>query len=47
MLVSLLGFFSVRYRLYMYSLGQHGKRFSSLSSCCSGKVREYVLMIIH
>nr|AJM70184.1 NADH dehydrogenase subunit 4 [Alpheus lobidens] len=45
--VGLLSFFSVSYSLYMYSLSQHGKYFSSVFSCCSGKVREYLVMMLH
>nr|YP_010952808.1 NADH dehydrogenase subunit 4 [Trapezia rufopunctata]WMQ53228.1 NADH dehydrogenase subunit 4 [Trapezia rufopunctata] len=45
--VSLLSFFSASYTLYMYSLSQHGLFFSSLYSCCSGKVREYMLLFLH
>nr|YP_010868538.1 NADH dehydrogenase subunit 4 [Alpheus brevicristatus]WGU20733.1 NADH dehydrogenase subunit 4 [Alpheus brevicristatus] len=45
--IALLSFFSVSYSLYMYSLSQHGKYFSSVFSCCSGKVREYLIMMLH
>lgn len=45
--VGLLSFFSVSYTLYMYSMSQHGKYFSSLFSCCSGKCREYLIIILH
>nr|YP_010952665.1 NADH dehydrogenase subunit 4 [Trapezia serenei]WMQ53085.1 NADH dehydrogenase subunit 4 [Trapezia serenei] len=45
--VSTLSFFSAAYSLYMYSLSQHGLFFSSLYSCCSGKIREYLLMFLH
>nr|QFQ01404.1 NADH dehydrogenase subunit 4 [Manuscaris liui] len=45
--VGLLSFFSAAYTLYMYSLSQHGKYFSSLFSCCSGKVREYLVLMLH
>nr|YP_006883531.1 NADH dehydrogenase subunit 4 [Alvinocaris chelys]AFO37815.1 NADH dehydrogenase subunit 4 [Alvinocaris chelys] len=45
--VGLLSFFSAAYTLYMYSLSQHGKYFSSLFSCCSGKVREYLVLVLH
>nr|YP_009498543.1 NADH dehydrogenase subunit 4 [Alpheus hoplocheles]AWK60858.1 NADH dehydrogenase subunit 4 [Alpheus hoplocheles] len=45
--IALLSFFSVSYSLYMYSLSQHGKYFSSVFSCCSGKVREYLVMMLH
>ena len=43
----LLLFFRVTYRLYMYSLTQHGKYLRAFSSCCSGNVREYLLVMLH
>nr|YP_009713603.1 NADH dehydrogenase subunit 4 [Pseudeuphausia sinica]QGG46162.1 NADH dehydrogenase subunit 4 [Pseudeuphausia sinica] len=45
--IALLSFFSAAYSLYMYSLSQHGKFHSSLFSCCSGKVREYLILMLH
>lgn len=45
--IGLLSFFRVSYRLYMYSLRQHGKYFGSVFSCCSGSVREYLVMMLH
>jgi len=45
--ISLLSFFRAAYTLYIYSLRQHGKFFTSLFSCCSGKVREYLILILH
>nr|QDO72159.1 NADH dehydrogenase subunit 4 [Pandalus japonicus] len=45
--VGLLSFFSAAYTLYMFSLSQHGKFFNSFFSCCSGKVREYLLLALH
>nr|YP_009235505.1 NADH dehydrogenase subunit 4 [Metapenaeopsis dalei]AMD15646.1 NADH dehydrogenase subunit 4 [Metapenaeopsis dalei] len=45
--ISLLSFFSAAYTLYMFSLSQHGKYYSSLFSCCSGKVREYLILMLH
>jgi len=45
--IAFLSFFRAAYTLYMYSLSQHGKFFSSLFSCCSGKVREYLILILH
>nr|YP_010713876.1 NADH dehydrogenase subunit 4 [Glyphocrangon regalis]WDD39096.1 NADH dehydrogenase subunit 4 [Glyphocrangon regalis] len=42
-----LSFFSAAYTLYMYSLSQHGKYFSSLFSCSSGTVREYLILMLH
>ena len=45
--VGLLSFFRAAYTLYIYSLSQHGKYYNSLFSCCSGKVREYLILILH
>ena len=45
--IGLLSFFRAAYTLYIYSLRQHGKFYSSLFSCCSGKVREYLILILH
>nr|YP_009159459.1 NADH dehydrogenase subunit 4 [Macrobrachium bullatum]AKQ09504.1 NADH dehydrogenase subunit 4 [Macrobrachium bullatum] len=45
--VALLSFLSAAYSLYMFSLSQHGKYFSALFSCCSGKVREYLILMLH
>nr|ASS30684.1 NADH dehydrogenase subunit 4 [Lomis hirta] len=45
--VGLLSFFSAAYTLYLYSLSQHGLFYSSLYSCCSGKVSEYLVLMLH
>jgi len=45
--ICLLSFFRASYTLYIYSLSQHGLFFSSLYSCCSGKVREYLVLSLH
>nr|QFQ01352.1 NADH dehydrogenase subunit 4 [Oplophorus typus]QUL61618.1 NADH dehydrogenase subunit 4 [Oplophorus typus] len=45
--IGLLSFFSAAYTLYLFSMSQHGKFFSSLFSCCSGKVREYLVLMLH
>nr|URW97633.1 NADH dehydrogenase subunit 4 [Lysmata sp. 1 LQZ-2020] len=45
--VGVLSFFSAAYSLYLFSLSQHGKYFNSLFSCCSGKVREYLVLMLH
>nr|QUT08454.1 NADH dehydrogenase subunit 4 [Exhippolysmata ensirostris] len=45
--LGLLSFFSASYSLYLFSLSQHGKFFSSLFSCCSGKMREYLVLMLH
>ena len=43
----ILSFIRAVYSLYLYSLTQHGKSFRGLYSCCSGKVREYLVLILH
>nr|YP_009707736.1 NADH dehydrogenase subunit 4 [Birgus latro]QES95353.1 NADH dehydrogenase subunit 4 [Birgus latro] len=45
--ISLLSFFSAAYTLYLYSLSQHGVYSGALYSCCSGKVREYLVLSLH
>nr|YP_010713863.1 NADH dehydrogenase subunit 4 [Atyopsis gabonensis]WDD39083.1 NADH dehydrogenase subunit 4 [Atyopsis gabonensis] len=45
--IGALSFFSAAYTLYMFSMSQHGKYFSSLFSCCSGQVREYLALMLH
>nr|ACJ44970.1 NADH dehydrogenase subunit 4 [Eriocheir sinensis] len=45
--IMFLSFFSAAYTLYMYSLSQHGIFVSSLYSCSSGKVREYLVLFLH
>nr|YP_009512550.1 NADH dehydrogenase subunit 4 [Sicyonia japonica]AXJ93104.1 NADH dehydrogenase subunit 4 [Sicyonia parajaponica] len=47
LMIALLCFFSASYTLYMYSLSQHGKYYSAVFSCCSGKVREYLVLMLH
>nr|UFA49318.1 NADH dehydrogenase subunit 4 [Drosophila melanogaster]UFA49344.1 NADH dehydrogenase subunit 4 [Drosophila melanogaster] len=46
-LLSFLSFFSAAYTLYLYSFSQHGKLFSGMYSFSSGKIREYLLMLLH
>jgi len=46
-IIAFLSFFRAAYTLYIYSISQHGKYYSSLFSCCSGKVREYLILILH
>nr|ADW41268.1 NADH dehydrogenase subunit 4 [Drosophila montana]ADW41281.1 NADH dehydrogenase subunit 4 [Drosophila lacicola]ADW41294.1 NADH dehydrogenase subunit 4 [Drosophila borealis]QXG19371.1 NADH dehydrogenase subunit 4 [Drosophila montana] len=46
-MLSLLSFFSAAYTLYLYSFSQHGKIFSGVYSFSSGKIREYLLMLLH
>lgn len=45
--LSLLSFFRAAYTLYIYSLSQHGLFYNRLFSCCSGKVREYLVLFLH
>ena len=45
--ICLLSFLRASYTLYIYSLRQHGLFFRSLYSCCSGKVREYLVLSLH
>lgn len=45
--ISLLSFFSAAYTLYIFSLSQHGKYYRALFSCCSGKIREYLVLCLH
>nr|YP_010713928.1 NADH dehydrogenase subunit 4 [Plesionika lophotes]WDD39148.1 NADH dehydrogenase subunit 4 [Plesionika lophotes] len=45
--LGLLSFFTAAYTIYLFSLSQHGKFFNSLFSCCSGKVREYLVLVLH
>nr|YP_008854794.1 NADH dehydrogenase subunit 4 [Cherax cainii]AHA59376.1 NADH dehydrogenase subunit 4 [Cherax cainii]CDN96588.1 NADH dehydrogenase subunit 4 [Cherax cainii] len=45
--VGILSFFSAAYTLYMYSLSQHGLFVNSLYSCCSGKMSEYFVLMMH
>nr|YP_008238988.1 NADH dehydrogenase subunit 4 [Palinurellus wieneckii]AGN95859.1 NADH dehydrogenase subunit 4 [Palinurellus wieneckii] len=45
--ISALSFFSASYTVYMYSLSQHGVYYSPLFSCSSGKVREYMILMLH
>nr|QXG19436.1 NADH dehydrogenase subunit 4 [Drosophila nigrosparsa] len=46
-MLSLLSFFSAAYTLYLYSFSQHGKIFSGIYSFSGGKIREYLLMMLH
>nr|YP_010894945.1 NADH dehydrogenase subunit 4 [Phortica variegata]QXG19605.1 NADH dehydrogenase subunit 4 [Phortica variegata]QXG19618.1 NADH dehydrogenase subunit 4 [Phortica variegata]WJW73458.1 NADH dehydrogenase subunit 4 [Phortica variegata] len=45
--LSLLSFFSAAYTLYLYSFSQHGKIFSGVYSFSGGKIREYLLLLLH
>nr|AAX76878.1 NADH dehydrogenase subunit 4 [Drosophila chayu (nomen nudum)] len=46
-MLSLLSFFSAAYTLYLYSFSQHGKLFSGVYPFSGGKIREYLLMLLH
>nr|QGT77317.1 NADH dehydrogenase subunit 4 [Tenuipotamon yuxiense] len=46
-MIMFISFFSAAYTLYMYSLSQHGLFYNSLYACCSGKVREYLVLFLH
>nr|QGT77291.1 NADH dehydrogenase subunit 4 [Potamiscus motuoensis] len=47
LMIMFISFFSAAYTLYMYSLSQHGLFYNSLYACCSGKVREYLVLFLH
>nr|QXG19384.1 NADH dehydrogenase subunit 4 [Drosophila mojavensis sonorensis]DAA06242.1 TPA_exp: NADH dehydrogenase subunit 4 [Drosophila mojavensis] len=46
-MLSLLSFFSAAYTLYLYSFSQHGKIFSGAYAFSNGKIREYLLLLLH
>nr|QXG19267.1 NADH dehydrogenase subunit 4 [Drosophila hydei] len=46
-MLSLLSFFSAAYTLYLYSFSQHGKIFSGAYAFSGGKIREYLLLLLH
>lgn len=46
-ILSLLSFFRAAYTLYLYSFRQHGKIFSGIYSFRGGKIREYLLILLH
>nr|YP_010757381.1 NADH dehydrogenase subunit 4 [Nephropsis grandis]WEU77724.1 NADH dehydrogenase subunit 4 [Nephropsis grandis] len=45
--IGCLSFFSAAYTLYLYSASQHGVFFNSLYACCSGKMSEYLVLMLH
>nr|YP_010385253.1 NADH dehydrogenase subunit 4 [Anatrichus pygmaeus]UPM51789.1 NADH dehydrogenase subunit 4 [Anatrichus pygmaeus] len=47
LLLSLLSFFSAAYSLYLYAYTQHGKFYSGVYSFMNGKIREYLLLMLH
>lgn len=46
-ILSFLSFFRAAYTLYLYSFRQHGKIFSGVYSFRGGKIREYLLILLH
>lgn len=46
-ILSLLSFFRAAYTLYLYSFRQHGKIFSGPYAFRGGKIREYLLLLLH
>nr|QGR23976.1 NADH dehydrogenase subunit 4 [Drosophila borborema]QGR24028.1 NADH dehydrogenase subunit 4 [Drosophila seriema] len=46
-MLSLLSFFSAAYTLYLYSFSQHGSIFSGVYAFSNGKIREYLLLLLH
>nr|QNE85552.1 NADH dehydrogenase subunit 4 [Suillia flava] len=47
LMIAFLSFFSAAYTLYLYSYSQHGKVFSGGYSFSGGKIREYLLLLLH
>lgn len=47
LVLSLLSFFRAAYRLYLYAYTQHGKIYSGVYSFRNGKIREYLLLMLH
>nr|YP_010713100.1 NADH dehydrogenase subunit 4 [Meromyza saltatrix]WDA93966.1 NADH dehydrogenase subunit 4 [Meromyza saltatrix] len=47
LVLSLLSFFSAAYSLYLYAYTQHGKIYSGIYSFSNGKIREYLLLMLH
>lgn len=45
--ISLLSFFGAAYSLYLYSYRQHGELYSGLFRCFNGRLREFILLILH
>nr|YP_009926454.1 NADH dehydrogenase subunit 4 [Saron marmoratus]QNH68797.1 NADH dehydrogenase subunit 4 [Saron marmoratus] len=45
--LGLLSFFSASYTLYLYSVSQFGLNHYPVYSCCSGKLREYLILLLH
>nr|YP_009671926.1 NADH dehydrogenase subunit 4 [Strahlaxius plectrorhynchus]QCX31786.1 NADH dehydrogenase subunit 4 [Strahlaxius plectrorhynchus] len=45
--LAMLSFFSAAFTLYMYSLTQHGLPSNTLFACCSGKLQEFFVLLLH
>lgn len=46
-ILAFLSFFRAAYTLYLYAYSQHGKIFSGVYSFRGGKIREYLLLLLH
>nr|YP_010240503.1 NADH dehydrogenase subunit 4 [Chlorops oryzae]QTF87844.1 NADH dehydrogenase subunit 4 [Chlorops oryzae] len=46
-MLALLSFFSAAYSLYLYAYTQHGKIYSGIYFFSNGKIREYLLLLLH
>nr|YP_009526861.1 NADH dehydrogenase subunit 4 [Panulirus argus]AYA51671.1 NADH dehydrogenase subunit 4 [Panulirus argus] len=45
--MAILLFLSASYTIYMYSISQHGLFYSLLFSCSPGKIREFLVLLLH
>nr|QGX43515.1 NADH dehydrogenase subunit 4 [Panulirus polyphagus] len=45
--LGMLLFLSASYTIYMYSISQHGLFYSLLFSCSPGKIREFLILLLH
>nr|NP_694527.1 NADH dehydrogenase subunit 4 [Panulirus japonicus]BAC16324.1 NADH dehydrogenase subunit 4 [Panulirus japonicus] len=45
--LAFLLFLSASYTIYMYSISQHGLFYSLLFSCSPGKIREFLVLLLH
>ncbi|YP_010419926.1 NADH dehydrogenase subunit 4 (mitochondrion) [Anopheles marshallii] len=46
-MLSLLSFFSAAYSLYLFAFSQHGKIYSGIHFFSMGKIREFLLLMLH
>nr|YP_010533719.1 NADH dehydrogenase subunit 4 [Sabethes bipartipes]UXX46870.1 NADH dehydrogenase subunit 4 [Sabethes bipartipes] len=46
-MLAFLSFFSAAYTLYLFSYSQHGKVYSGVNYFFSGKIREFLLLMLH